>query len=88
MVPPTGVSSFPVITRWGMEKLVGSRQGVGRHRMLCLDQVPSLWQVREAVCVANWYPSSHLESKRETHEKKKKMIWKNFTVHYKAISFR
>lgn len=64
MVPPTGVSSFPVIITWGMEKLVGSRQGVGWHRMLCLDQVPSLWQEREDVCVANWYPSSHLESEK------------------------
>ncbi len=63
MVPPTGVSSFPVITTWGMEMLFGSMQGVGRHRMLCLDQVPSLWQEREAVCVANRYPSSHLDSR-------------------------
>lgn len=65
MVPPTGVSSFPLITTWGMEKLVGSGQGAVRHRMLCLDQVPSLWQEREAVWLANSYPSSHLECKRE-----------------------
>lgn len=66
--PPTGVNSFPVMTRWGMEKLVGSRQGAGLQRMLCLDQVPSLWQVREAVCVDKLYPSSHLEGERETCE--------------------
>lgn len=71
-VPPTGVSSFPVTTRWGMVKLVGSGQGVGLHRMLCLDQVPSLWQEREAVCVARLYPSSHLENQRETQESEDK----------------
>lgn len=68
-VPLTGVSSFPVITRLGMEKLVGSRQGVGLHRTLCLDQVPSLWQEREPVCVAKLYPSSHLESEREREKR-------------------
>lgn len=40
---------------------MGSRQGTGRQRMLCLDQVPSLWQEREAACVASLYPSSHLK---------------------------
>lgn len=78
MVPPTGVSSFPVIITWGMEKLVGSRQGVGRHRMLCLDQVPSLWQEREGICVANWYPSSHLESEKVKVKKRKSDLEKPY----------
>lgn len=50
-VPFTGVSCFPVIIRLGTDELLGSRQGVGLHRTLCLDQVPSLWHEREPVCV-------------------------------------
>lgn len=69
MVPPTGVSSFPEIIMWEMEELVGSRQGSGLHRMLCLDQVPSLWHDRDDVCVTSWYPSLHLED--ETMKVKK-----------------
>lgn len=75
MVPPTGVSSFPLIIRWGMEKFAGSRQGAGLHRTLCLDQVPSLWQEREAVCEDKVNPSAHLKSGREMqeHEEKEKI---------------
>lgn len=101
-VPPTGVRSFPVITRWGMEKLLGSRQGVGRHRTLCFDQVASLWQDREAVCVANSYPSSHLQTKDAHDDTQSTLIlswilfhsqkWKVtnilFTVSMKPVSLR
>lgn len=53
MAPPTGVSSFPLMMTWGLEKFLGSRQGRGLQRMLCLDHVPSLWQDKVDICVAN-----------------------------------
>lgn len=52
-VPPTGVSSFPVIIKCGTERFAGNVHGLGWHLMLLLDQVPSLWQDRKAVCDAN-----------------------------------
>lgn len=54
MAPPMGVSSRPLMITWGLERLVGNGQGTGLQRMLCLDQVPSLWQDRVDVGVANW----------------------------------
>lgn len=53
MAPPTGVSSLPVTITWGLGRLAGKGQGTGLHRMLCLDQVPSLWQDSVDACVAN-----------------------------------
>lgn len=54
MAPPTGVSSLPVMITWGLDRLVGDGHGTGLQRMLCLDQVPSLWQDRVDTCVASW----------------------------------
>lgn len=54
MAPPTGVSSLPLMITFGLERLLGNRQGTGLQRMLCLDQVPSLWQDRVDTGVANW----------------------------------
>lgn len=52
--PPTGVSSLPLMITWGLARRVGNGQGAGLQRMLCLDQVASLWQDSVAVCVENW----------------------------------
>lgn len=90
MAPPTGVRSLPLICKWGMEMLVGSRQGEGRHRMLCLDQVPSLWHKREALLVANSYPSSQLKNRKYDRKyifdplSEKEEIWlltRSVTIH-------
>lgn len=48
---------------------MGNGQGTGRHWMMGLDQLPSLWQDREAVFVAGSNPSSHLASRRNAEKK-------------------